>query len=150
MSAQIGRDYAVSYSFDTDRITPPSDFVRLGSLRNKSFGPEWETVDATTDTSRDQTRENLVTFKAFNPELSGLVDTDATYNHDTLEDYVISPDDGQPRGWIRIERPTTGGQIKTYDIPVLFTSFSIAANYDAVVEFTLSCLSDGATVISYV
>lgn len=150
MSTFIGRDCAIYYSLDTDRETAPDDYTRLGSMRNKSFGPEWETVDATTDTSREQTRENLVTFKSFNPSLSGLVDDSAIYDHDALEDYATSPESGQPRGWIRVERPAKNDTVKTYDIPVQFTSFGITANYDSPAEFSIECLSDGAAQISYV
>ena len=150
MTATIGRDYAVYYSYDTSRTAIPTNYFRVGSLRNKSFGVEWETVDATTDTSRNQTRENLVTFKTFNPSFSGLADDSNDFDLDGLEDYVNNPPSGQPRGWVRLERPARNGTIKTYDIPVQSTSFNFTANYDQPAEFNFENLSDGGVTISYV
>ncbi|MBX2848956.1 MAG: phage tail protein [Acidiferrobacterales bacterium] len=150
MPASIGRDYAVYYSYDTSRTVIPTNYFRVGSLRNKSFGVEWETVDATTDTSRNQTRENLVTFKSFNPSFSGLADDDETLKLDELEDYITNPASGQPRGWIRLERPAKNGTIKTYDIPVQSTSFNFTANYDQPAEFNFENISDGGVTITYV
>lgn len=150
MSAFVGRGVAVYVSYSQDPTVVPNDYVRIGAVRNKEFGPEWDTVDATADDSPNQTRENLVTFKTFNPSLSGIARTEEDRHHDAIEDYVTNPTNDQPYAWIRVERPSKNDTIKTYDIPVILTSFRFTANYDQPTEWSLEAISNGGVTITYV
>lgn len=148
--AYTGASVVVSFSLNQDNTVVPNDYKRIGAVRSKDFGPEWETVDATADDSASQTRENLVTFKSFNPTFSGVSRQEESKNLDELEDYVIAPANDQPCGWIRIERPAKNSTTKTYDIPVIMSNFKITGNYDAVVEYNFDSISNGAVTITYV
>ena len=149
--ANVGRDAIVFFSLNQDNTVVPNDYKRLGAIRNKEFGPEWETVDATADDSPNNTRETLVTFKTMNVSLNGVTRQEELKNQDELEDYVISPANNQPCGWIRIQRPSdvSGETVKQYDIPVLFTSFRQTAAYDDVMTWAMEAPSNGATTITY-
>ena len=149
--AFVGRDVIVYYSTNQDNDVVPNDFVRLGAVRTKDFGPEWDTVDATADDSPNNLRENLVTFKTFNISLGGVTRTEEQKNLDVLEDYVISPANNQPCGWIRVVRPTAhgGNTSKQYDVPVIFTSFRQSAPFDDLVQWTVEAPSNGSVTVSY-
>ena len=100
--AYVGREVAVEYSLNQSTTVIPSDFVVLGAMRAKSFGNEWDTIDVTADNSPGNTRQNLATYKTFNPSGSGISHGDDALNQDALELYVNAPTNGQPCGWIRI------------------------------------------------
>lgn len=144
----IGRDVIVSYSTD-DSATAPTTFERLGMVRDKEFGPEWETVDSTADTSPGQTRTYLTTFKNFNPSFSGVSSLDeATNNQEALEMHINNPAGGKPTGWLKIERPISGDKVRSYVLPVIFSSFKLTGGYDAVVTWSLDTMSTGAVTIT--
>ena len=143
----VGRSITAFYSLSQDRDNVPNDFVRLGSLRDKSFGPEWETVDSTADTSAGDVREYLVTYKNFNPSLSGVVSNDDADNQKALEIHINNPPNSQPCGWLRLVRPLSATQNRVYEIFVVFTSYAIESTYDDVVTFSMDTLNSGAGVI---
>ena len=103
--AYVGRDIAVFYSLSQDNTTVPSDYVPLGYVRNKEFGPEWETVDTTADSSPGQSRERLVTYKSEDVSLAGISRQDEVQNQERLLQYVETPTNGQPCGWVRTYCP---------------------------------------------
>lgn len=143
----VGRDIAIYYSTNQDGSAVPTDFVRLGSVRDRSFGPEWDTVDATADTSVGDVREFLVTYKQFNPSFSGVVSNKDADNQKALELYINNPANSQPCGWVRIVRPLSGTQNRVYEIFVIFTSYTIDATYDDVSTFSMETLNSGAGVV---
>lgn len=145
-SKNVGRSVVVNYSLSQDRNNVPNDFVRLGAIRDKSWGPEWETVDSTADTSAGDIREFLVTYKTFNPSFSGVVSNDDTDNQKALELYINNPTGGQPCGWLQIIRPVSATQNRVYEIFVIFTSYSIEATYDDVMTFSLDTQNSGGNV----
>lgn len=149
--AFTGRDVIVYFSKDQDNTVVPNDFKRIGAVRNKEFGPEWDTIDVTADDSPNLQRENLVSYQSFNVSLSGVSRTEELKNQDELEDYVTDPVNDQPCGWIRVVRPTnTGGNTtKVYNIPVIFTSFKQSAPYEDAVSWTLEAPSNGGVVVAY-
>ena len=149
--AYTGRDVIVSFSLNQDPTVVPNDFKRLGAVRGKDFGTEWETTDVTADDSPNLQKENLVTFKSFPITLDGISREEETKNQDELEDYTIVPTNDQPCGWLQIVRPSASGgnTLKTYQVPVIFTQFKIGAAYDAGVTFNLESMSNGAVVITY-
>jgi len=149
--AYLGRDIAVYYSLSTS-TTPPVDHVRLGMVRGKEFGPEWDTVDATADTSPGQIRQYLATFKNFNPSFDGVSSLDDADNQDALESHINAPpvaSNSQPCGWIKIVRPRAGTSVtRVYDVPVLFTSFRITGAYDDVSTWSMDTQSTGSVTIT--
>lgn len=151
MSAYTGRDVIVSFSLNQDPLVVPGDFKRLGAVRGKDFGVEWETTDVTADDSPNLQKENLVTFKSFPITLDGISRDEETKNQDELEDYTLLPTNDQPFGWLQIVRPSTvsGNTLKTYQVPVIFSQFKIGAPYDAGVTFNLEAASNGAVVVTY-
>ncbi len=149
--AYVGRDILVRYSLDSSTTVIPTDFVRLGAVRNKEFGSEWDTVDTTADDSPNFTKENLATFQAFNTSLSGVSRGEEIRNQDALEDHVAVPpaeSNNQPCGWIQIVRPSRGST-KTYTVPVLFNSFRITGPYDDAATWAMEALSNGLVTITY-
>lgn len=149
--AFTGRDVIAYFSLSQDNTVVPNDYVRLGSVRNKEWGPEWDTADVTADDSPELQRENLVTFQSNNISLSGISRTEEIKNQDELEDYINDPINNQPCGWIRLVRPSNyqGATTKIYDIPVQFTSFRQTGPYEDGVSWTLEAPSNGKTVINY-
>lgn len=148
--AYTGASVIFSFSLDQSNTVVPTDYKRIGAVRSKSFGVEWDTVDVTADDSPSQTKENLVTFKSFDPTLSGVSRQEESKNLDELEDYVINPVNGQSCGWVRVERPSKNSTTKTYDIPVIFTNFKFTSSYDAPTEWNMDSISNGAVTITYV
>ena len=144
----LGRDIIVSYSIE-DSATVPLTFSRLGMVRDKEFGPEWEPVDSTADTSAGASRTYLTTFKTFNPTFSGVSSTDETVNNqEVLEMHINNPVGGKPTGWLKIERPISGDKIRTYTLPVMFSSFKITGGYDQVVTWRLNTMNSGTITIA--
>jgi len=146
-NAFVGRDVVVYYSTSTSE-TVPNDFVRLGAVRDKSFGVEWETVDSTADTTVGNIRTNLVTFAAFNPEFSGVTSTKDSDNLDDLEKYVLENAASQPMGWLRLVRPKSSSETRTYELPVIFTSFTLEGTYDDVSTWSLATMAIGSVAIT--
>lgn len=142
----VGRDILVSFSTDGGS-TAPTTWSRLGMVRDKEMGAEWETVDSTADTSAGNIRTFLTTFQTFNPSFSGVSSLDATANQDDLEKHILSPVGGQPTGWVKIERPISGDKVRTYTLPVIFTSFKITGGYDQVVTWALESMATGAVTV---
>lgn len=142
----VGRSVAYFYSLNQDPTQVPNDFVRLGSVRDKEFGTELETVDATADTSSGGFREYLTTYKAFNPSASLVVDNNDNANQKALEEHVIN--DPNSCGWLRIVRPLSATQNRVYECFVIFGSYTITATYDTVSTASMSAqLSGGSGII---
>ena len=149
--AFVGRSVLLYWSDDPSTTVVPddADFMRLGGIRGKEYGPEWETADATSDTSPDFTRENLVTFKNNNISLNGVIRQESSSNQLELQDFIDSPPDAnnnQPCGWLRIVEPIEGdNEFRQTSVPVIFTSWRKSAPHDDVATWTLEALSNGAT-----
>jgi predicted secreted protein len=146
--AFVGRDIVVSFSLNQSTTVVPNDFKRLGAVRGKEFGPEWDTIDVTADDSPQNLRENLATFVKFDVSLDGISREEEIKNQDEIEDYVISPTNDQPCGWLRIVRPSKAGT-KTFDVPVIFTNFRTTGPYDDGVTWSMDSISNGAITTTY-
>jgi len=44
-----GQEVAFEISYNQSKTVVPTDFVRVGAVRNKECGVEWEDVDATAE-----------------------------------------------------------------------------------------------------
>lgn len=144
----LGRDVAVYWSPTfTDLVTPPGDFQRLGALRDKTFGAEFDTVDVTVDTSDGIYKQYLTAFKEFAMDFSGLISNDATDGQDALELYVNNTTT-QPTGWCRIVRPLSSTTTRAYDIPVMWTSYNSEAPYAEAATVSITPVAIGAPIIT--
>ena len=64
MGATVGRNVPVLFAVGTASSDPESlEFVRIGKVRDRSTSTEWDTIDATADTSPGLTKQNLVGYK---------------------------------------------------------------------------------------
>ena len=64
MGATVGRDVPVCFAAGTSSSDPASlEFVRIGKVRDRSTSTEWDTVDATADTSPGLTKASLVVYR---------------------------------------------------------------------------------------
>lgn len=107
--AGTGRKIAVYYVIGTPDTKPnDADYKRLGMIRGKSRGVNWNTIDTTADTSEDGTTESMVTTKEKTVSFDGISRGDDIQNQSVLLDHIESPTqdtDGQPYAWIKIVNP---------------------------------------------
>lgn len=152
--AAVGRDVAILIALE-NTPEPPQDenFKELGAVRGLDYGPEWETVDTTArGTSSGFSRTSLVTYKNNSVSVDGLRLLDDE-TQDALNDHVEFPPasmNHQPQGWVRIVEPRTGGASRIIDIPILFTSMTNSAPYDAEWSWSAEWDSQGDPVITNV
>lgn len=138
-----GRDFIVEFAFKEP--ANESDYKRLGSMRGKEFGAEWQTDDATTDTSPAFTQTNVVTNKQSSISFDGVCTHDALLHVDDIELFVNDPSKfngdgcGQPRLYLRVTRMKgcNGESIRQYTGTALITSFRITAPYDGTATWAL-------------
>lgn len=141
-----GRDYIIDYAIADETANPASlTFERLGMLRTKSLGMQWDTVDTTGDTNADYTRSNLVTFKAFTLSGDAVFDDSAAQNQIDFMDHIAFPPSAtqyQPKVWLRVTRQD--GVVRQG--PFLVTTCNESANYDAEMTWDFEAMSNGAFV----
>lgn len=142
-----GQEVAFEISYDQSKTVVPTDFVRVGAVRNKEFGVEWEDVDATADDSDGGFREYLATFKSFPVTLSGVSRVEESKNQKDMETFVLNPPNNTPRGWAKFTRPLGDGTLRTYAFPCMFTSYKLTAGYDTVVEWNCDAKATGNVVV---
>lgn len=108
----IGRDVAMEFAIicgDVDPRLPATVWLPIGALRAKEFTLEWDTVDATADDNKGNTRSSLATYKTFSTSGDGTCKrSDGSQSNQTLLfKHVNDPQgtSGQPIAWIRITCP---------------------------------------------
>lgn len=132
-----GKDVALYYHIDCGNSKPAEgEWKRLGSMRTKTFEVNWETVDATTDTSPGNRRVNLTTFQTI--EFSGdgkcrASGVDST-NLNEVNMHALVPDGGKPVIWLKLMFPDISF-IDFFNI----TNFSRSAPHDDIATFSISC-----------
>lgn len=108
-NAGTGRQVAVYYAISAPDAKPAdADYKRLGMIREKTRGVNWNTVDATADTSPDNTTESLATTNAKTVSFDGVTRGDDRQNQLLLLDHIDTPSDetdGQPYAWIKMVDP---------------------------------------------
>lgn len=137
MSADVGRTYGLFYAFGAETVNPGTlTFVQLGMCQGKEWATEFETVDATGDTSPGLTKQNLVTFRNVSMSFDGIAMGPAEENQKALADAVETGTD--PRGWLRL---VGGGLVRT--CPVIFKSWKLSAAHADAVKFSGEAMSNG-------
>ena len=106
----VGRDVGMEFALACGDVDPRTlSFLPIGALRAKEFTLEWDTVDATADDNKGNTRSSLATYKTFSTSGDGTcMRKDGTQSNQTaLYKHVNDPQgtSGQPVAWIRITCP---------------------------------------------
>lgn len=147
MGAYTGRDVVIQFAIGDENANPAGlTFKTLGMCRGKGMPVNWDTVDATADSSPQFTKQNLVTFKQVEFSADGVAYTEAIYNQAELKAHVYNPGAGtgnQPKVWLKQIAPdgTTQG-------PFIVSEWSSEAPHDNVVTWSLSAMSNGAVTFT--
>lgn len=128
----LGRDYVVEVNLGASATVPTTGWLRWGACRDVELGPELDTVDVTHDTSQGNYRSYLTSYASHDISLSGILSTDAANNLDEIEKYVLDSISAstQPEAWVRMVRPKSGGEHRTYEFPVMIKNFKLTGAYD--------------------
>ena len=134
----LGKSIVVDVHLGGSATAPTTGWVRWGACRDKEIGPELDTVDSTHDTSQGNYRSYLTTFATHDIALSGVTSTDAANNLDDIEKYVLDAISAgtQPEVWIRMVRPKSGGEHRTYEFPAMIKNFKVTGTYDDVATWS--------------
>lgn len=141
--AFTGRDVVVYYAISCPEVQPTNgDYTRLGMMRGKTTGAEWETADATADMSAAFTQENLVTYKNISFSGDGVTRKEDVYAQNALKRHVYNPPaetSNQPYVWLKIISPNdiTEG-------PFMVTSWQDEAPHDDVATWSIEASSAGS------
>lgn len=99
MGATVGRDVPVLFAAGTSSSDPASlAFVRLGMVRDRGTGTEWDTIDATGDTSAGLTKGSLTGFKQADFSFSYVVT-----GEDSQRDFEDIADSDSPYCWLQVQ-----------------------------------------------
>lgn len=143
--AGTGRKIAFYYVIGTPDTKPAdADYKRLGMIKGKTRGVNWNTVDATADTSPDRTTESLVTTNEKTVSFDGISRGDDIQNQSVLLDHIENPSDdtdGQPYAWIKMVNPIINRVIKGC---YLFSSLTEEYPYDDVCTWSIEGTSAGS------
>lgn len=143
-NAGTGRKIAVYYKIGNPDTRPSEgDYKRLGMIRGKSRGVNWNTIDVTADTSEDGTTESMVTTKEKTVSFDGVSRGDDIQNQGVLLDHIESPSqdtDGQPYVWIKIVNPIINRIIEGC---YLLSSLTEEYPYDDVCTWSIEGTSAG-------
>lgn len=146
--AYTGSDVLIEYTLDFPP-TGGSSWVRLGAVRGKEFGPEWDTSDTTADDSDGRYKELLTTFASNNHSFSGVMRKEDAKNQKTLLKHVFTPPDGGPCGGIRATIPFAGVNLVIIT-PVVFQSFRPSSPHDAESTWSIEAPSTGEPTVTEV
>lgn len=133
----VGKNVAMEFAIGCpDAMPAEGDWKTLGAMRAKELGIEWDTADATADSSVGSLRENLATFQSLTVSGDGVLEASGedADNMKELQKHVINPTatSGQPFVWLRMTFPDL-----TFTVPTLMTTFSRTAPYDDVATYSL-------------
>lgn len=144
-NAGTGRKIAVYYVIGNPDTKPnDADYKRLGMIRGKSRGVNWNTVDGTADTSPERTTESLVTTNEKTVSFDGVSRGDDIQNQSILLDHIENPSDdtdGQPYAWIKMVNPIINRVIEGC---YLFSSLTEEYPYDDVCTWSIEGTSAGS------
>lgn len=136
----IGRDVGLEFAIicgDVDPRLPATNWLPIGALRAKEFTLEWDTVDATADDNKGNTRSSLATYKTFSTSGDGTCKRkDGSQSNQTaLFKHVNDPQgtSGQPVAWIRITCP----DITVYAFCII-TSIGRTMPFDELATFNFA------------
>ncbi|WP_409521065.1 phage tail tube protein [Pseudescherichia sp.] len=140
--AFTGLAVAVYYAIGCPEVQPAANqYRRLGMMRGKTTGVEWETADATGDQSAAFTQENVTTYKNVSFSGDGVSRKEAIYGQRAMKRHVYSPSaetSNQPYVWLKIISP-----LDITEGPFLVTSWQDEAPHDDVATWSLEASSAG-------
>ncbi|EPJ4168857.1 phage tail tube protein [Citrobacter freundii] len=140
--AFTGRDVAVFYAIACPDAQPAAgDYKRLGMMRGKTTGVEWETADATGDQSSAFTQENVVTYKNVSFSGDGVSRKEQIYGQKEIKRHVYNPSSdtsNQPYVWLKIVSP-----IDITEGPFLVSSWQDEDPHDDVATWSIEASSAG-------
>ena len=143
-NAGTGRKVAVYYAISNPNKKPAeTDYKRLGMMREKSRSVNWDTVNATGDTSPDRTNESLADTNEKTFSFDGVSRGDDIQNQNALLDHIEDPSqvtDGQPYAWIKMVNPIINRVIEGC---YLLTSLKEDSPYDDVCTWSIEGTSAG-------
>lgn len=135
ISKYVGKDVAVDYVIACGDVLPlEADWKSLGSMRAKELSGEWDTTDATDDSSVGGIREMLATFMSVTVSGDGVLKKVGGENLTELTKHFFNPVEtsGQPTLWLRMTFPDL-----TFKAYFLLSSFGRNAQYDDVAQYSL-------------
>lgn len=140
----VGRDVVLEFAIGCGDVLPLStEWMRMGAMRTKNFGLEWETADGTADDSIGALREAFATYQALTMGGDGLskVSGVGAEAQRILTKHVINPiaTGGQPTIWMRMTFKDL-----TFIAFMLVTSYSREAPNDDLVSFSIEASSTGS------
>lgn len=146
----LGKNIMAYIHLGGSTTVPTTGWLRYGACRDKEFGPELDTVDATHDTSSGNYRDNLTTFASHDIPLSGVLSTVESNNLDDIEKYLLdSISNGtQPEIWLRMVRPKSSGEHRTYEFPALMQNFKITGTYDDLTTWSSDAMGTGNIIVT--
>jgi predicted secreted protein len=144
--AFTGRDVMVYYYIDCPANKPSTDkYKRLGMMRGKTLGAEWDTADATGDMSPSFTKENLTTYKSVSFSGDGVSRKEEVYNQALLKAHVFNPGpetNNQPFVWLKIVSP-----LDITEGPFLMPKWEDQAPFDDVATWSTEASSAGGVTV---
>ena len=147
--AFLGRDVPVYIALQATKPTTAAatQYIRWGGCRDRSWGPELDTVDATSDTSSGVYRQSLPTYATNQPELSGVLTKVLSDNLDDIEDYLNDKTNAGESAevWVKVFRPCSKEltPYKYFEFPANLTKFMTSATYDDIVTWEASLEGTG-------
>jgi predicted secreted protein len=143
-----GLDVLVEFTTDFPP-TGTSTWKRIGAVRGKESGTEWDTADATADDSPGRAKELVTTFKSNNHSYTGVARREDSKNQKELEKHIDNPPAAGPCGGIRTTRPYQGVNLVRIT-PVIFQSFRSSDPHDAESTWSLEAPSTGPDITAEV
>lgn len=144
--AFTGRDVMVYYYIDCPANKPTTDkYKRLGMMRGKTLGAEWDTADATGDMSPSFTKENLTTYKSVSFSGDGVSRKEEVYNQALLKAHIFNPGpetNNQPFVWLKIVSP-----LDITEGPFLMPKWEDQAPFDDVATWSTEASSAGGVTV---
>lgn len=144
--AFTGRDVVVYYAIACPEAQPAaSEYSRLGMMRSKTTGIEWDTADATGDMSPQFTKENLVTYKEVTFSGDGVTRKEDIYAQKALKRHTNNPPpdtNNQPYVWFKIVSPND-----IMEGPFLMKSWQDEAPHDDAATWSMESTGAGLVVI---
>ena len=146
----VGRSTELRYAKALPNVDPSTlTLKRVGMCRGKSLDVQWDTADATGDTSPDYTRQNLVTFKSATISTEYVRMKADQENQRELIKHIVSPGaetDFQPSVYIEYTNPVEGMVISGFFIA---NTSNFSDGFDAEATGTLEFMSNSAITLDY-
>jgi predicted secreted protein len=121
--------------------THASQYRRLGMMRGKTTGVEWETADATADQSAAYTQENLVTYKNVSFSGDGVSRKESHLRPERNEASCLQPARRNQQPALRVAENHLA--VRYHEGPFLVTSWQDESPHDDVATWSIEASSAG-------